>query len=246
MILNQMYSGSSNAMFAVVAVVVVLLLIGVMVPLLIKKARKDSKKARSFIPDLIRMSGLKQSGKADFTGTYKGFPTTLTIGMGVNYAESGFEVMKGIAGGGMDFHQRNLFYQKFTIIMKLPGQNNKQNSTEFALKEKVGVLRTDQWIMDTIEGKKLELPELKDLKFGKVRVFGKSKGLAEKISKDNALRNLLSNWHFTDVRVYDNQVVFTLDDNMVQPTFESRLQTPDYIIQALDITARVAELVSKN
>ncbi len=240
MILSQVYGGHGGKMIAIIAVVIVILLIGVMVPLLIKKARKDSKRARNFVPDLIRMSGLQMDNNS-FYGRYRGYDTTLVFGMGTNYAEIGFEALKGFAGGGMDLHQRNLFYQKFTIHIRMQKQ-----LPELALKEKVGVLRTDQYIMDAVAGKQIELPEQKDLRIGKNRVFARDKAVAGKVVSSPELQNLLSDWHFLDVRVFDNNVVFTLDDNMINPTFgPRRLQTPEYIIQALDIAACVADLVSK-
>ncbi|PLW92311.1 MAG: hypothetical protein C0592_11465 [Marinilabiliales bacterium] len=223
----------------VIAMIVILaLMLFVFVPLMIRRARRQRKRAKNYLPDLLARTGLKQDGNI-LSGTYRGFPTKVSFGVGYNYAEIGFEAMKGMAGGRADFHGRNMVWQKIYIEIDLGVDVN-----SIILKEKVGVLRTDQWIMDKIAGREVNLPEIKELKgmLKRVRIFSEDNALASKMASDNQLRELLSNWHYLDVAAVGNKVNFKLDDVMVTATYENRLTKPDHVIQALDIAARVAEL----
>jgi hypothetical protein len=224
------------AMFVIVG-----LLLFIFVPFMIRRARKQSKTARNYVPDLLRMSGLQQSGQSDLRGNYKGFTTLLKMGMGANYAEMTYEALKGFGGGRADFHGRNLVWQKFFIEMELP-----KEVSPVILKEKVGILRTDQFIMDKIAGRNIELPEAPTTsKLKRVRIFTSDSMLAEKIASDPALQTMIDNWHFTDVRVSSNKLQFVMDDNMINPTFgPNRIAKPQFIIDGLDIAARVAQIVT--
>ena len=112
----------------------------------------------------------------------------------------------------------------------------------FVLKEKVGVLRTDEFLNEFIKGQKVDLPELKSsgVKLKKIRFFGSDEAMVRKIAASAELQQLLSNWHYTDIRIGGDEVKLILDDNMVQATYGTRFMTPHYIIQGLDICAAVA------
>ena len=110
----------------------------------------------------------------------------------------------------------------------------------------MGILRTDQFINEAIAGRKVDLPEVKPQRgsLKRVRFFGDEQ-LASKMAMDAELQRLISGWHFTDVRIGGQKLQFTLDDNMVNPTFGAkRISSPGYIIQGLDIAARAAKIAS--
>jgi len=223
-------------------IVIVALLLFVMVPIIIIRARKGFKTAKNYIPDLIRMSGLQPSGQSDFTGNYKGFNTLLRMGLGVNNYQIAHQTVLGMTGGKSNLHSPSIFYQKFYIEMTLPNQ-----VPPIILKEKITFLRTDQFINDKIAGKDVDLPEIKtNSRLKRVRFFGNDQQLAEKIASDGTLKNMMENWHYTDIRISGNTLQFSLDDNMVNPTFGPiRTSKPQFIIDGLNIAAKVAEVVSR-
>ena len=223
---------------AIAAMVIVVLLLVFFVPFMIRRAMKARKSSQSFIPDLIQMSGLQQTGDM-FSGTYKGYPATLKFGLDVNYAEAGVNLMSGLAGGGADFHSRSLMSPKFEATFKISGGS----LPSLVLKEKVGVLRTDEFLNEFIKGQKVDLPEMKlsDVKLKRIRFFGSDEAMIRKIAASAELQELLSNWHYADIRIGGDEVKLILDDNMVQATYGTRLMTPHYIVQGLDICAAVAK-----
>lgn len=223
-------------------IVIVGLLLFVLVPILISRAIKGSKTARNYIPDLIRLSGLQPSGKTDFAGNYKGFTTLLRMGLGVNNYQIAHQAIHGLTGGKADFHSRSMFYQKFYIEMDLH-----RDVPATILREKISMLRTDQFINDKIAGKDYNLPEIKtNSRLKRVHIFGTDQQLAEKIASDPVLKSLFENWHYTDIRINGSKLQFSLDDNMVSPTFgANRTAKPQFIIDGLDIAAKVAEVVSR-
>lgn len=223
-------------------IVIVGLLLFVLVPILISRAIKGSKTARNYIPDLIRMSGLQPAGKTDFTGNYKGFTTLLRMGLGVNNYQIAHQTIHGLTGGKSNLHSPSIFYQKFYIEIDLP-----KPVPATILREKISMLRTDQFINDKIAGKDYDLPEIKtNSKLKRVHIFGTDQQLAEKIASDGALKNMMENWHYTDIRISGEKLQFSLDDNMVNPTFGPiRTSKPQFIIDGLNIAAKVAEVVSR-
>ncbi len=223
---------------AVAAILALLLL--VFVPLMVWRAVKQSRTARNYIPDFMRMSGLQQTDKATFSGEYNGFPTTMTFGLGVNYASMAAESIGGLMGGRADFHRRNLLAQKFNIDMVLP-----KEVPPLVLKQKVGMLRTDQYVMDLITKKGVELPQIKlpGISLKRAKIFCADEGFARQVASSEELQKLLKTWHFLDVRLEGNKLKFILDDVMSQEKFGKRTAKPDHPIQALDICVAIGRAV---
>ena len=146
--------------------------------------------------------------------------------------ESGWRVLNKV-------HGRNTYYQTLHIQMKSPGGR----IPTIMLKEHAGILRTDQYIMDLIEKRNVELPAIDGLKVGAARVYGSDEAFCRRVAADPELKALIENWHFTDLRATGDTVELVLNDNMVMPTFGSRrMAKPDFVIEALDMSARLAEL----
>ncbi|MCR9143742.1 MAG: hypothetical protein NXI24_15955 [bacterium] len=209
----------------------------VFVPFMIRRAMRQAKEAREFVPELLRKSGLQQDG-GTLKGEYRGFPVEAHFGLGFNYGklilsgESGWRMLQKMEG-------RNTYYQTLHVQMKVPGANIP--TTMF--KEHAGLLRTDQWFMDLVEKRNVELPEVDGLKVGSARVYGTDPEFCRRAAADSELKALIENWHFTDIRAAGDTVELVLNDNMVMPTFGSRrMARPDFVIEALDMCARLAEL----
>ncbi len=223
-------------------VILMVIILGVMffifIPLMIRHTRKQVKSSRTYMPELLRRSGLSKSSNGLF-GRYKGFNTKVKMGIGYNYAKIGSQVLSG--GTSTSYRGAHTASQTIHVEMTLD-----KDVTPIILKEKVGVLRTDEFINEKIKGQSINLPEIKELKgiLKRVRVYCEDKQFAERIVNDTLLQQLLSDWYFTDVVVTGNKVYFTLDDVMTTPKFGNRLMKPDHVLQAMNITARVAELVS--
>ncbi len=202
--------------------------------------RASSGEEQNMLINALKNAGLMQTDKASFAGKYKGLPATLVFGMGVNYANMGMQAMQGLTGGHMSFtksRQPNWFFQKFVIDMNLPNE-----VPPLILKENVGVLRTDQFVMDFVNKKSIGLPEIKfrDISLKRTRIFSTDEMFAYKVASSRELQELLKTWYFLDVRLEGNNLKFIFDDNMVLSKFGKRLQRPDYLIQALDICAAIA------
>ncbi|HBS85872.1 MAG: hypothetical protein A2W91_09045 [Bacteroidetes bacterium GWF2_38_335] len=227
---------------AIASIVVVALLLFVFVPFMIIRAGRQRRTARNYLPDLIRLSGLQVSQDNQyFQGQFKGFPTVLRMGVGYNYASAAYQTIKGLSGGRSNFHSRSMIFQKFTVEMDLPKPVN-----DFMIKERAGILRTDQRINDAIAGKTNDLTEIQPTagKLKRVRLYGQDLNLANKLVQDTQLNQLIANWHYTDVRISGNKLRFTMDDSMVASTFGSRIAKPQFIVDGLDIAARVAQIAS--
>lgn len=224
----------------IAAIVFLALMLFVFVPLMIRRAMRQRKRARNYIPDFLKMTGLKQDANG-FSGTYKGFPVVFKMGAGYNTSKIAFEALRGIGGGQADFHGRNIVFQTIHIEMKLP-----RPVPEIILKERIGVLRTDQYINDMIDGKSFDLPEVKELrgKLKRIRIFTENPAFARSFTDNPDLDRLLKNWHYTDIRISGDKVFFTLDDNMSQATFGSRTTKPDFPAYALEICAEAAKSAS--
>ena len=222
-----------------VGIMIALLAFGlfVFVPFMVVRAIKQKRTAENFVPDLLAKTGLRQDG-SKLTGEYKGFPVTAYFGLGFNY---GNLIFSGKSGWDLasELEGRSTFYQTLHIQMQVPGAD----LPTIMLKEHVGILRTDQWIMDRLEGRHVELPEIKGLKIKKTRFYGSNPDFAKKLASDPELRRLISNWHFTDIRAQGDMIELVLNDNMVMPTFGSyRMSRPDFVVEALDMCVRVAEI----
>lgn len=208
---------------------------GVFVPFMIYRAVRGSRRARNFVPELLQRTGLQLQGNR-LTGAYHRFPVDVYFGLGTNYGKL---ILSGESGWGLirKLEGRNTFYQTLHVQMRVPGAN----FPKFMLKEHVGPLRTDQWLMDMFEQRNVELPEFDDLRAGRARVFGTDRAFAEKVVNDAELQRLVRRWHFTDVRAAGDVIELVLNDNMVMPTFGSeRMSSPGFVIEALDICTRVA------
>ena len=212
----------------------------VFVPLMIRRAIKQTKAAKDFIPDFIRLTGLQQSENG-FQGTYKGFPVRFMAGIGLNYVNAASSFLDNSwSHGGL--YGRNIVYPKFTVELKIPGAQ----IPAFDLIEKISILRTDQFIQNKIEKKNVELPEVAipgvSLCRGRIKIFTVDEQYIKKIVTDPELQRLLSDWYYAFIRVRDNTVVLILDDNNVVNKYKKRITTPHYMVQALDICARIAAL----
>lgn len=219
---------------ALIAVGLLFLGLFVFVPFMIVRAVRSSRRARNFIPDLLRLTGLQLNGQR-LSGSYGGQPTTVDFGLGMNVAKVAFGPGEGLER----LEGRNTFFQTLHVKMRVPGAN----FPPLALKEKVGLIRTDQFINDLIAGKKLELPEMPGVKIQRARAYGQDQTFAQTLVRDAELQRLLSDWYYADIRIGGDGIELVLDDNMVMPTFGSkRMSSPGYVVQALDICARIAAI----
>jgi hypothetical protein len=145
-----------------------------------------------------------------------------------------------LTSGGL--YGRDSVYSKFIINMKVPNVK----MPKLNLIEKVNILRTDQFIQDKVAGKgttllKIKIPEIKLCK-GRIQIFSEDEDYARKIVKDNEFQRLLSDWYYAYIKTDDNTITLILDDVNVLNKYKKRLQTPDYLVQALDICAKIGEL----
>ncbi|MEQ9365961.1 MAG: hypothetical protein RIF32_17085 [Leptospirales bacterium] len=209
----------------------------IFVPFMIRRALRQAKEAREFVPELLRKSGLRQDG-GTLKGEYRGFPVEAHFGLGFNYGklilsgESGWRLLNKMEG-------RNTYYQTLHVQMKAPGAQ----IPTIMFKEHTGILRTDQWFMDLVDRRNVELPAIDGLKVGAARVYGTDANFCRQAAADAELRRLIEDWHFTDLRAAGDTVELVLNNNMVMPTFGSRrMARPDFVIEALDMCARLAEL----
>jgi len=219
----------------------VLIFIGmfIFIPFMIRKAMKSGAQARNFVPDLLRLTGMQLNDQT-LSGVYRGFPAQVQFGLGVNMGKL---IMKGSRPSNQfrGLHGRNTFFQTLHVRLEIPGS---AGMPPLGIKEKVGILRTDEFLNEVIKQTRMELPEMK-IEHGlpRVRFYGNDAAFAARFAQDPELKRLLSNWYFTDIRLGGTTVELILDDNMVMPTFGGdRMSNPGYVVQALDIASRVAEL----
>ncbi|MBE7439536.1 MAG: hypothetical protein HS115_13850 [Spirochaetales bacterium] len=218
----------------------VLIFIGIFIfiPFMIRKAMKSGAQARNFIPDLLRLTGMQLNDQT-LSGVYRDFPATVRFGLGVNMGKL---IMKGPRPSNQfaGLHGRNTFFQTLHVQLEIPGAG----LPPLGIKEKVGILRTDEFLNEIIKQTRMELPELKiPHSLPRVRFYGTDATFATRFADDPELKRLLSDWHFTDIRIGGSSVELILDDNMVMPTFGGkRMSNPGYVVQALDIASRVAVL----
>lgn len=222
-----------------VVILIIFLVLGlfVFVPFMIFRAMNQAKIARNFVPDLLRKTGLNQDGN-HLSGKFRGFEVDVYFGLGFNY---GNLILSGKSGWDMvsELEGRSTFYQTLHVQMKVPGAN----FPPIMIKEHVGLLRTDQWLMDKFEGRNVELEEIDGIKIRRSRFYGTDRQLAQRLASDPELIALVSNWHYTDIRAQGDVVELVLNDNMVMPTFGSRrMSRPDFVVEALNMCARLGEL----
>ena len=203
------------------------------------RAVRASRTARNFIPDLLRMTGMQLNGQT-LSGTYAGRPASVDFGLGLNVGK----VVMATPGQRFEsLEGRNTFFQTLHVKMRVPGAE----LPPMGIKEKVGILRTDQFLNDLIAGKKMELPEMKldGIRMKRARLYGQDEAFARRLGTDAELERLLSDWYYADIRIGGDAVELVLDDNMVMPTFGGkRMSSPGYVVQALDICARIAAIGS--
>lgn len=224
--------------YAYISVGFVVLMMIFFVPFMIKRAMKATKQAKGFMPEFLQRTGLTQMGDC-LSGTYKGFPITVKAGMGTNYAKMGMSALSG----NFNMHGRDTFFQKLNITVKVPGKN----LPSLHLKDKVSVVRTDQYIQEAATGRQPKIPEVEipddaGLK-SKLRVYAENEDHAKKIVYDPEVKLLLSTWHCTNINVGGDQVALTLDDVQMLNKFGGRrLSSPEYMIQAMNICTRIAQI----
>ena len=214
------------------------------IDVMMKMNRASSGEEQNRMLTCLKEAGLEQDGEKSFSGTYLGFPTTLTCGLSVNTPYMAMQGLAGLATGGMSMggHQsRHMLNQKFEIEMELP-----KDVPPLVLKEKVGILRTDKYITDLINKKGVELPEIKlsDIKLKRARIFGTDEAFARQIASNPELQQLLKKWHFLDARFEGNRLKFTLDDPQIQNQFGSkRAGKPDFVMESLHLCGVLAKSV---
>jgi hypothetical protein len=206
----------------VIAVLVIPMILGV------KKTMKSAAGARNFGGDFCRMTGLTQ-GADSFTGTYKGHSFRVKSEMGADYMQ--MVQMRGVQ-----------IFPKLTVTLTSPGGGFPHT----VLREEHGILvETNQRINNMITGDSIPLPpEVPELKKRLPRiggVYSDDQGFAEKIVSDQELSRLLDRWYYADIRIQGDTVELVLNHENAPRHFGTRMASPQYWVEAMDICVRVAE-----
>ena len=212
----------------------VIFLIAMIIGISATKSRVSE--ARSFGPNFCKLTGLQNLGDS-FHGLYKGHLFNVRGGVGRPTLHGTFGHMKG-----------SHVMKTWPVLhckLQLP------DGTEIpytVLREKLNMLLfTDQVLDDKISQRYKDLPpELPALehKLPRVHLYSMDEGYANRLAQDSALKYLLSNWFYTDIRISGNLIYLYLDNEHVLAKYGRRLQSPNYWVEAMDICVRIAELSS--
>lgn len=194
------------------------------------KGGMAARKAGDFSGALCSRTGLVAGADA-FTGTYKGLEYHVKISLGMNV----MDVTHMLGRPGRMGPYPRLRVQALADEAGFPHTVLKQDLNPF--------VHTDQRIQDWVTGKNADLPpEAKalDKKLPRISVYTDDPGFAGRLVEDSELKRLLNDWYYAHITLQGSEIVLLLDHEHVISKYRQRLSKPDYIIQAMDIVARLA------
>lgn len=216
----------------IIAVVVSVVFILIAVTRTFAKGGTAQKASRNFAGDLEKKTGLKTVDD-HFEGRYKDLEYWVKISISMN-AMDPFHLV-GHAG-------RMAMYPKLKVRATAAGKSFPHT----VLKQDLNILvSTDQRIHDWVTGKHRDLPgEIKSLdkQLPRISVYGADENFARRFTGDFELKRLLSDWYYADISIEGDEIFLLLDNEMVLRKYMTRLQSPGYIVQAMDIVARIGQL----
>jgi len=216
---------------SMIGVIVLGVIIVLVIPMIlgIRKSMKSASAAGNFGQNFCQMSGLTQ-GADSFTGTYKGYTFRVKSEMGADYMQ--MVQMRGVQ-----------VYPKITVTLTSPGSGFPFT----VLREEHGILvETNQRFNNMVTGSTITLPpEIPSLKKRLPRiggVYSADQGFAEKLVSDQELSRLLDRWYYADIRIQGDTVELVLNHENAPRHFGTRMASPQYWVEAMDICARIADL----
>ncbi|MFZ5553951.1 MAG: hypothetical protein ACOZCO_12615 [Bacteroidota bacterium] len=221
---------------------VVVLMAIIIVPLVLRKTRKKQNDAQNFFPELAQKTGLRVDYDK-LVGNYKGYDVSLQYKVNIN-AMSAYKL---VSSGKSNVYGTNAVYPQIHVQVK----RNGERFPAIAIYDKPGMfMYTSQWIQDLFTGKHPDYPKMNvdgdQLKKG-VDLYGVDESAAHQLMSSAELKNLLSTWKYTDIRLEGDTCKLTLDNNSVAAGIGiQKMYTHDFAIQALDIAVAAASAVVKN
>ena len=205
--------------------------------LVMRSTRKKRKQANNFFPELAQRTGLRVNVD-HLEGIYKGYQVTLQYKLNVN----AMSAYKTLSTGNSNVYGKNAMFPTLHVevmsAMPFP---------QLAIYDPPGVLmHTSQFIQDIFTGKKPGWDKLNidgdRLRKG-VDLYGDEMA-GHKVVNSQELKNLLSTWKYTDIRMEGNSLKLVLDNNSAPSTIGiTKMYTHAFAIQALDIAIAAAKAV---
>lgn len=216
----------------------VVLLMIVMIPLIIRRTRKKQKQSHAFFPELARKTGLTLNHDR-LEGNYKGYQMSFRYKIDMNMMSA----YKTVTTGNSNVWGKNAVYPKIHVEIMSPAP-----FPSIALFDPPNVLLNHhQWLQDVVEGRKPDYPKMEmdasGLQKG-LNVYGTDTVAAQKLVGSMELKQLLSTWKYTDIRMEGNKLTLDLDNNNAPSTIGiKRMYTHAFAIQAMDIAIAAAKAV---
>lgn len=208
----------------------------IIIPLAIRKARKGRSNANKFFPELAQKTGLQLNGSG-ISGNYKGYQISLQYQLNVN-AMAAYKTLSGRSTSS----GKNAMFPTLHVEISSP-----MPFPQLAIYDPPGVLsHTSQFVQDIFTGKKPGWGKLSingdQLRRG-VDLYG-DETAGQKVVSSMELKNLLSTWKYTDIRMEGNNLKLLLDNNSAPSTIGiTKMYTHAFAIQALDIAVAAAKAV---
>jgi hypothetical protein len=198
------------------------------------KGGMAARKAGDFSGALCSRTGLVAGADA-FTGTYKGLEYHVKISLGMNVMDVIHMLGRPGRMGPYPRLRVQALKQALADEAGFPHTVLKQDLNPF--------VHTDQRIQDWVTGKNADLPpaaKALDKQLPRISVYTDDPGFAGRLVEDSELKRLLNDWYYAHITLQGSEIVLLLDHEHVISKYRHRLSTPDYIIQAMDIVARLA------
>lgn len=217
----------------------IILMAVIIIPLVIIKTSKSRKNANNFFPELARMTGL-QFSENGLSGMYKGYQLHFQYRMSGNV----FAAYNLLSTGNSNVWGKNAMFPTMHVEVY-----SEKDFPQLAIFDPPGVfLETHQFIQGLITGKNPDWPKLNIdgnvLRRG-IHLYGDAVA-GQKAVQSQELRNLLSTWKYTDIRMEGNQLKLTLDNNSAPSTIGfNKMYSTTFVVQALDIAVATAKAVQK-
>jgi len=216
------------------------LMVLIIFPIVFRKTRRAQKQANDFFPNLGRQTGLQVSDSG-LHGMYKGYQVHLAYSLGAN-------VMSGVkmfTSGNTNAYGKNTMFPRLHVTLHHTG-----NTPSVTLYDTPGLLsHTSQRIQDFVTGAGPDLPAMQipgsKLK-SDIGIYTMDQNIGTRLATNDELARVLQGWKYTDIRLNGNQVKLSLDNNSAPSTIGiQRMYTPQFAIQALDITVAAANAALK-
>lgn len=209
----------------------------IIIPLVIIKAGKSRKRSSNFFPELAQATGLQMKDNG-LGGNYKGYQLHFHYSMSGNVL-AGYNLIKT---GNSNVWGKNTMFPTLHVEVQ-----NEKPFPPLAIFDPPGVfLETHQFLQGLVLGKNPDWPKLNIdgsvLRRG-IHLYGDAIA-GQKAVQSQELRNLLSTWKYTDIRMEGNQLKLTLDNNSAPSTIGlNKMYSHSFVIQALDIAVAAAKAV---